>query len=157
MSKRKPGSVFILAGELVSGSTPSLLGNELRSHTFPRKEVAHIRHHDKENRYLHRVPAHYYKHLGEIPLLLFLEGSENPISRLSKGIRPACRESWEGCSPPCVHTLQQFYKPHPRVEWCRPNWPLSLLALWQWPVELLSVPQLWETFQELGLKIFLRK
>lgn len=74
----------ILAGELVSGSTPSLLGNELRSHTFPRKEVAHIRYHEKENRYLHHVPTHYYKHLGEIPLLLFLDDSENPISRLSK-------------------------------------------------------------------------
>lgn len=124
---------------------------------FLRKEVAHIRHHEKENRYLHRVPAHYYKHLGEIPLLLFLEGRENPLSRLSKCIRPACLASRERCSPPCVHTLQHFYKPHPRVEWCRPNWPFSVrsvtVACWAplCPPTLRDFPRTW--LKNFSLKI----
>lgn len=156
MSKRKPGSVSILAGELVSGSTPSLLGNELRSHPFPRKEVAHIRHHEKENRCLHRVPTHYYKHLGKIPLLLFLDGRENPISRLSKCIRPTCLEYRERCSSPCAHTLQHFYKPHPRVEWCRQNWPFSVRSMTMACWAPLCPPTL-RDFPRTCLKIFLWK
>lgn len=88
LNKYYIGSVSILACGLVSGTTPSLLGNELKFHTLSRRQHAHIRLHERKNRCLPHGPTYYYKHPWKnTSLLFFFYDSENLISRLSKCVK----------------------------------------------------------------------